>query len=196
MLLWLQTCCAGRNTRAFFLSYFSCLIFARIFVFFIVNTVGGETMKQFIVTLILTTVIVGVLTYSMPRGLDVYIEEINACATVSIYCRSADIDSIDMGSGKIVQCSVAELKGALAHCNNVDGFSVSFTGTANDVDRIVRLFSLNVTSVDNLDGLHIVCGNSARLTGGVNLDGVTVNLQIAYKDGTVTVGSPLILGSY
>ena len=179
-----------------FLSYFRDLIFVRIFIVFIVNNVGGETMKRFIVTLILTTVIVGVLTYSMPKGLEVYIEEISANATVSIYCRSSDIDYIDMGSGKIVQCDVAEFNNTLSHCKDVDGFSVSFTGTISDVDRIVRLFNLNVTSTLNIDGLQIVCGNSARLKGGVTLEGERINLQIAYKDGTVTVGSPLILGSY
>ena len=153
-------------------------------------------MKRFIVVLVLTTVIVGALIYAMPRGLEVYIEELDACATVSIYCRSSDMDFIDMGSGKIVQCGVADLKSCLAQCKDIDGFSVSFSGTEQDVTRIKQLFKLKVTSTLNIDGLQIVCGNSAKLTGGVNLDGQTVNLQIAYKDGTVTVGSPLILGSY
>ncbi|MCH5152568.1 MAG: hypothetical protein J1F68_01220 [Clostridiales bacterium] len=153
-------------------------------------------MKRFIVTLILTTVIVGVLIHFMPKGLEVYIEEIDADATVSVYCRDTRMDNIDMGSGKIVQCRVADLNQTLAQCSNVDGFSFCFEGTSQDVDRIVRLFNLQVSSRLNLDGLHIICGNSARLTGGVILDGAKVNLQIAYKDGTVTVGSPLILGSY
>ena len=153
-------------------------------------------MKRFIFTIMLTLVIVGVLIYAMPRGLDNYIQDISADATVSIYCRNTDLDGIDMGTGKIVQCSVADFSSVLKRCNNVDGFSFCFNGTAQDVDRIVRFFNLNVTSTQNLDGLQIVCGNSVKLLGGVLLDGETVNLQIAYKDGTVTVGSPLILGSY
>ena len=161
-----------------------------------VNNVGGEIMKRFIGMLILTTVIVGVLTYFMPKGLEVYVEEINADATVSIYCRATNLDGIDMGSGKIVQCSVANLNTVLAHCKDVDGFSVSFNGSEQDVDRIAQLFNMRVTSTLNIDGLQIVCGNSYKLLGGVILDGETVNLQIAFKDGTVTVGSPLILGSY
>ena len=156
----------------------------------------GETMKRLIVTCLFTAVIVAVLTYSMPKGLEIYIEEISTDATVSIYCRNAKTDCIDMGSGKIVQCSVADFSSALVLCDDVDGFSVSFTGTTQDIERIARLFNLNVTSTLNIDGLQIVCGNSTKLTGGVTLDGAKVNLQIAYKDGTVTVGSPLILGSY
>ena len=153
-------------------------------------------MKRFIVTLVLTTVVVGALIYFMPRGLDSYVKDISADATVSIYCRETDLDSIDMGSGKIVQCSVADFTNALARCKEVDGFSVSFVGSEQDVESIGQFFNLKVTSTLNLDGLQIVCGHSAKLIGGVFLDGEKVNLQIAYKDGIVTVGSPLILGSY
>lgn len=167
-----------------------------IFVLIAVKNLDGDIMKRFIVTLILTTVIVAALIHVMPRGLDGYIEEISADATVSIYCRATDLSGIDMGSGKIVQCDVADFNGVRTRCSDIDGFSVSFAGTEQDIERIAELFKLKVTSTLNLDGLHVVCGNSARLTGGVNLDGVTVNLQIAYKDGLVTVGSPLILGSY
>ena len=153
-------------------------------------------MKRFIVMLLLTMAIVGVLTYSMPRGLETYIEEISTDATVSIYCRQTCEDGIDMGNGKIVRCSVADLNNVLARCSYVDGFSISFQGALRDMERIVRLLNVNITSTLNIDGLHIICGNSAKLIGGVSLDGVTVNLQIAYRDGTVTVGSPLILGDY
>lgn len=153
-------------------------------------------MKRFFVMLLLTTVIVGVLIYSMPKGLEVYVEQLSTSATVSIYCRSSDMDCIDVGSGKIVQCSVADFNNVLAHCKDVDGFSASFNGTVQDVMQIVKQFDLKVTSTLDLDGLLVVCGNSKKLTGGVTLDGQRVNLQIAYKDGTVTVGSPLILGEY
>ena len=132
----------------------------------------------------------------MPRGLDAYAEQISADATVSIYCRATDLDCIDVGSGKIVRCSVAEMDSALARCRDLDGFSVSFCGTYNDVERVAQLFNVKVTSTLNLDGLLVLCGNSPKLTGGVTLDGARVNVQIAYKDGTVTVGCPLILGEY
>ena len=153
-------------------------------------------MKRFIFMLVLTSVIVAVLVYSMPKGLEHYVEEISADATVSIYCRATDMESVDMGFGKIVKCSVSNLKCALAHCDDVDGFSFSFDGSEQDVERIAKLFNLTVTSTLNIDGLLIVCGNSGKLTGGVILEGDKVNLQIAYKQGSVTVGSPLILGDY
>ena len=159
-------------------------------------------MKRFIVMLTLITIIVGVLTYFMPRDFARYVEDISACGTVSIYCRSTDIKDaqkqqiVDMGCGKMVQCNVSELKNAIAHCKNIDGFSVRFDGNEQDIERIVNLFNVQISSTLYLDGLYIVCGNTTKLAGGVILDGCNVNLQIAYKDGVITVGSPLILGDY
>lgn len=153
-------------------------------------------MKRFIVTLILTTVIAGVLTYSMPKDFDYYVADICADGIVSVYCRTTELDGIDMGNGKIVECSVAGLHETLSKCRNIDGVSVTFDGTMADVTRIVDLFGLDIVSVYDLDGLHVVCGVSNKVKGGVSLDGEMVNVQIAYKDGVVTVGNPLILGSY
>ena len=160
-------------------------------------------MKLFIVTLTLITVIVGVLIYFMPRDLTRYATDISASGTVSIYCRSTELKDnaenrqiVDMGCGKMVLCSVSELDETLSKCRYVDGLSVRFSGDERDVERIINLFNLQVNSTLCLDGLYVICGNSARLRGGVIVDGCIVNVQIAYKDGVVTVGSPLILGDY
>ena len=153
-------------------------------------------MKRFIVTLILTVAIVSVLTYSMPRNFISYVEDIATDACVSIYCRNTSVDCINNGTGKIVRCTVGKLKSAISQCSDIDGFSIEFSGTEQDIDRIVSLFDLHICSTLQLNDLLVICGNSARLCGGVLLDGHKVNLQIAYKEGTVTVGSPLILGDY
>ena len=153
-------------------------------------------MKRFFVVLALTLVIAGGLTYSMPRDFDSYIAEIAPNGTVSVYCRQSQLDGIDMGNGRIVQGKVDELPTMLKQCQQVDGVSVSFSGSASDVSRISDLLKITVTNSYTLDGIEIVCGLSLKVNGGVTLDGKTVNVQIAYKDGVVTVGSPLILGSY
>ena len=153
--------------------------------------------KRFVFILILTIVIAGVLTYFMPRNFDSYAIRLSKQATVSIYCRQTTSDNaIDMGTGYIVECDAQSYATALGKCKGVDGVSVSFSGTDVDVERIVKLFDLQTVSTYQLDGLYVVCGLSNKVTGGVWLDGDKVNLQIAYKDGVVTVGSPLILGSY
>ena len=153
-------------------------------------------MKRFIVTLILTVVIAGVLTYAMPKDFHCYLEDITSIGTVYIYCRSADVDGVDMGNGKMVSCSLNELQSVLKRCSGVDGVSVTFDGSESDVTRIAKLLSLHVVSTYELDGLVVTCGKSAKVRGGVVIDGNVVNVQIAYRQGVVTVGNPLILGSY
>ena len=161
-----------------------------------VNNVGGEIMKRFFAVLILTLVIAGGLTYFMPRDFTSYAAEIAPNGVVSVYCRQTELDGIDMGNGRIVECRTDELQSVLEKCQDVDGISVSFDGSEEDVSRIVELLNLNVTHRYETCGIDIVCGQSYKINGGVVLDGKTVNVQIALKDGVVTVGSPLILGSY
>ena len=132
----------------------------------------------------------------MPKNFNNYVADITSCGTVSIYCRSTELDSIDIGTGKIVQCSVDELGSTLTKCRGVDGVSVTFEGTEEDVIRVTKLLNIQVVSDYMLDGLVVTCGASARIRGGVVVDGNAVNVQIAYNNGTVTVGSPLILGDY
>ena len=153
-------------------------------------------MKRFFVVLILTVVIAGGLTYFMPRDFASYAMDIAPNGTVSVYCRQTELDGIDMGNGRMVHGEVSELQTLLEKCRDVDGVSVSFDGSIEDVKRIAELLNLNVTHQYETCGIEIVCGLSSKVNGGVILDGRTVNVQIAYKDGTVTVGSPLILGSY
>ena len=153
-------------------------------------------MKRFIVTTILTLIIAGLLAHFMPRNFESYLTEFDADATVAIYCRQTDLDCVDMGGGYKVECKAKDFAATVARCKDVDGISVSFVGSYDDVSQLCEFFGLKISSEFEQDGLYVVCGNSAKIRDGV-IDGNTlVNLQIAYKDGVVHVGSPLILGDY
>ena len=165
-------------------------MFAVIFV----NTCG---MKRFLITTLLIAVIVGVMLYFVPQSK--YADVRNYAeynATVNIYCRATTLDSIDMGLGRQVTCSVDDFRKVVSNCNQIDGVSVSFNGSVEDVNAIINRLHATTVSVQQLDGLYVACCVSNRLQGGVTLDGKRVNLQIAYSAGTITVGYPLILGSY
>ncbi|MCH5160175.1 MAG: hypothetical protein J1F66_04965 [Clostridiales bacterium] len=153
-------------------------------------------MKRFFVTIILTAVIAGVLTHFMPRDFEAYFKKFDCDAIVAIYCRQTELDGIDMGGGYKVTCEVAAFSDTVSKCSGIDGVSVSFTGAYEDVVELCNFFRLQVSSVYEQDGLYVVCGRSSKITKGVLDGGDVVNLQIAYKDGTVHIGSPLILGDY
>ena len=161
-----------------------------------VNTVCVTTMKRFIVTTILTIVIAGVLAHFMPRRFERYLTKFGADATVTIYCRQTDLDGVDMGGGYKVTCDAKSFATTSAQCNGIDGVSVSFVGSFGDAQEIAKFFRLKVSSTFEQDGLFVVCGRSDRISGGVVDGNKVVNLQIAYKDGMVHLGSPLILGDY
>lgn len=153
-------------------------------------------MKRFIVTTILTVIIVAILAHFMPRGFDAYLDEFSADATVTIYCRQTDLDGVNMGAGYKVTCDASSFSDVAAHCRNIDGVCVSFAGTDEDVAKICRFFRLRIANTFEQNGLQVVCGKSSMIKGGVASGSNVVNLQIAYKDGIVHVGSPLILGDY
>ena len=169
-------------------------VFWGIFFFLRVKNLG-DTMKRFIVTTILTVIIVAILAHFMPKGFDSYLDEF-ADATVTIYCRQTELESVNMGLGYKVTCDAANFREVAARCGNIDGVCVSFAGSDEDVARICRFFRLQATHTFEQDGLQVVCGKSRKIKGGVLSGRNVVNLQIAYKDGIVHVGSPLILGDY
>ena len=155
-------------------------------------------MKRFIVATILTAVIAGVLAHFMPRSFETYLTEFGDTATVTIYCRSTSLDGVDMGNGcgyKVV-CYATRFADTASHCQDIDGVSISFEGDLDDVQRLCKFFALQVSSEYKQKGMYIVCGRSWKICGGVTDGNKLVNLQIAYKDGTVHIGSPLILGDY
>lgn len=159
-------------------------------------TMLAATMKRFFVTTILTVVIGGVLAHFMPRDFTHYLNKFDACATVTIYCRQTNLEGVDMGGGFKVECDAENFSKSAAQCQGIDGVSVSFEGSYDDVEELCKFFRLRVSQMFEQDGLYVTCGKSSKIRGGV-LDGdEVVNLQIAYKDGVIHVGSPLILGDY
>lgn len=154
-------------------------------------------MKRFLIAAALIVVIIGVMLYYVPHSTysDV-LSYVNCNASVNIFCRKTSCNSVDLGLGRQVTCSIAEFQTVLSGCYGVDGVSVSFSGSMQDVNAIVNRLQATQINCQQLDDLYVACYTSNRLQGGVTLDGKRVNLQIAYRNGCITVGYPLILGSY
>lgn len=160
------------------------------------NNHHGDPMKRFCVTAMLVAVISAVLIYSMPKDFCRYASKVAPYGTACIYCLQTDMPAINSGNGYIVQCNVSNIGTALAHCKGIDGVSVSFAGTMADAIDIAKMFRLYDEARYELGEIAVVCGKSDMIKGFVTADGRQINLQIAFVNGIVTVGSPLILGSY
>ena len=88
-------------------------------------------------------------------------------------------------------------------CTYADkGESVSFAGDLSDAYTIAEMYAAKIWETEDLDDgaftITVLYARSSYLTGGQTVNGRFVNLQIAFNErtGVVTVGTPLILGSY
>ena len=151
-------------------------------------------MKEKLFALFLAVVIVVVLLHFMPKPLHKSIELDGA--TCQVYCLSTTAPHTDVGFGKIVECSGADLAKVLAQCKQVDGTSFHFVATQRDFEMVQNSLAVIVHTTQTLGELTILCGYSPKVVGGVWLDGHKTNVQIAFDGNTITIGSPLILGDY
>lgn len=111
----------------------------------------------------------------------------------TVYTREADGNL----TGRILH-SADPLGAALLRLSDPapQGESVRFQGDRAAAEAMLSQLQATVVKESEINGLTVIYARSARLRGGVVLNGETVNLQIALRGKTVTAGTPLILGSY
>ena len=99
-------------------------------------------MKRFLLTTVLIAATLGVMLYFIPRPMQADISNYAQYdATVNVYCRKTSSDCIDLGLGYQVTCSVNDLTAVLSKCKSVDGLSVTFAGTFNDVNATCLVYT-------------------------------------------------------
>lgn len=152
-------------------------------------------MKNVWLPFLLVVVILAVLLALMPQPLSRQ-RIFPPTSKASIYCKQTVAPCLSLGNGYQVDCSFNNLPNALSLCKGVDGVSVSFDCNAQSLQQTLQLLQVKVVSVQRFDDLTVVCGFSKVVQGGLVVDGNFVNVQVALRGSAVTVGSPLILGSY
>ena len=108
------------------------------------------------------------------------------------------------GAGVIVDAPAETAAHLRRGFSDIKGESVSFDGSGSDALDIINLYRARIINRESVpldingNAIYVIYGYSKLLTRGVTLDGDTVNIQIAINSSTgkVTVGTPLILGSY
>ena len=156
-------------------------------------------MKKYVrlsVAIILFAIIVGILLYKMPKR---YYKLISFCPQdthCAIYCKQTTLPNTSVGYGSIVSCNASSLLTSLEQCSQVDGVSFSYKGTEQQFVDLVRKLNVEVHSRYVLQDIAVVCGHTQYLSGGIVVDNKLTNIQLAYNNGTITLGSPLILGEY
>lgn len=154
-------------------------------------------MQRFFVTVIIAAVLLGVMLYFVPKPYQqAVLSVVPDDAEISVYCRNGSADGVDLGFGSMVRCSVSALTETYGQCGIIDGVSATFCGDYGCVQRIMSKLRVNALTEWTYDGLTVISGYSSAVGGALTVDGKPVNCQIAYKNGVITIGFPLILGDY
>lgn len=107
-----------------------------------------------------------------------------------------DFETIVMGDGAIIRCETDRISDVKNRLHGIKGESMSFAGGHDDILNIINRLRVNVVISENVDGIYSVYGYTRSIENFVTVNGKRVNIQIAFTGGLLTVGTPLILGSY
>ena len=79
---------------------------------------------------------------------------------------------------------------------NIVGISASFKGDYDDFTRVIKKCKVAVQQEESVGNVHIIYGISENCGKPTYANGMNINFQIAIRDNVITVGTPLIMGSY
>lgn len=105
-----------------------------------------------------------------------------------------EFEVIKNGSGYIIQTNASMATELKKYVYDYAGFMLSFRGTRKDILLLIN--DMKIVKTENIDGIETVYGYACGLLNSVIICGKKVNIQVAINNGTITIGSPVILGSY
>lgn len=155
-------------------------------------------MKRYIlVALILVLVLI-------PKGSEFYTVASTFHSGEYCFYISSAVDESDFlrveknGDGYLAYCPLSNAPNLKdSYRDDIEGESFWVTGGMGTVREILSMLGGVVVSEGTVDGIYTVYVYTGRLNcPSVVLFGDKVNVQIALNDDKVTVGYPIILGSY
>ena len=106
-----------------------------------------------------------------------------------------DMNAISVGYGSIVTCDAVEVYKVKSKLKNIQGESYSFNKDDFDVDLFLQKYGIKTVKKQDLGEIEIVYGYLDKLSKFV-VENEKINLEIAVNGNHITVGYPLIMGSY
>lgn len=121
-------------------------------------------------------------------------------ASLSIFCENytdtpnTNFTAIKNGDSYIIQTKASQAGNVLKNLMNCSGFLLTFNGTKEDVNNLLK--QIKIVKTENYSDIQIFYCYICGLVYSTIIDNKKVNLQIAINNNIITIGSPLILGSY
>lgn len=107
-----------------------------------------------------------------------------------------DAEVIQNGNSYIVKCGINDCNKIKRQLEDIAGESVSFFAELSDLYKSVDLLNASVVFCEETNGIVVLYAFTQNIKNYVRVNGELVNLQLAYKSNRITIGTPLILGSY
>ena len=154
-------------------------------------------MKKFLILL----VVFGCLMFlKTPFSLSYLSQNYNA--THSFYAtqniQTQNTQTIQNGNGYIISTNATNAPNILNKLdkNHIDGESFCIYGTSTDALQILHSLGAVIIKEESFDDFKIIYAHSPKIHNYVLIGNKKINIQIALKNNKITVGTPLILGSY
>lgn len=155
-------------------------------------------MKRYILVIVILVLVL------IPKGAEFY--TVASSFNCNDYCFyiEGQVDEADFtrivknGDGYVGYCSIVDAPQVKKrYARKVEGESFTLYGTKVTVGKIINELSGRVVSEGMVDGIYTVYLYTGKLnTPSVQLFDDKVNVQIALNGDRLTVGYPIILGSY
>jgi len=118
---------------------------------------------------------------------------------VCFYCDDINesIENVNIqknGEGYIVE---TDIKNALEVSNNIvgcNGFSLKINKNEENIENFIN--QIEIIGQEIVSNIKIIYGYVCGLVNSIYIDGKKVNIEIAENGDFITIGSPIILGSY
>ena len=118
--------------------------------------------------------------------------------TYQFFCGSKQDDNlsyVSVGKGCIVSCNNSQSENLKNKLTDIQGESFSFVEENFDIVQFLEILRAKVVKTQTLGDMTIVYAYNNTLQNYV-VENQKINLEIAINGSNITVGYPLILGSY
>ena len=117
-------------------------------------------------------------------------------ATQNVQNQNATV--IQNGNGFLISTNSQNATEILADINahNIQGESFCFNGNADDAQNILHSLNAKIMTQECFEDFKVFYAYSPKLEKYVLINLQKINIQIAMKNGKITVGSPIILGGF
>lgn len=155
--------------------------------------------KLFALYFIMVFMVVGFLV--VPNKKPIFVDWLDdkKLATYTFYTldkTDTSLSSVKNGNTFVVSCKINQASSVKQKLGKILGESVHFNGDKSAGLNIISGLNCTNISTENIDNIFILYAYSPQVENYVYINSKKVNIQLAVNNGVVTIGSPVIIGSY